>query len=92
MLVHVNGAYMCGWVLHLETEIQYGKCQVIPKFCSVFRQEEKVIIEGEEGEVEQSQHMGPDIHCLIGAYEGAMVCVCVCVCVCVVCVWCVVCV
>ena len=43
--------------LYLKADIKYGKCQVISKVGSILRQEEEVVMEGEEHEVEEAQEV-----------------------------------
>ena len=56
--------------LYLKADIKYGKCQVVSKVSSILRQEEEVVMEGEEHEVEEAQEVWPDVDCLIGTHEG----------------------
>ena len=43
--------------LYLKAEIEYGECQVVSKVGSILREEEEVVMEGEEHEVEESQEV-----------------------------------
>ena len=57
---------------YLKAEIKYGKRQVVSKVGSILREEEEVVMEGEEHEVEESQEVWPDVDCLISTHEGTV--------------------
>ena len=43
--------------LYLKAEIKYGERQVVSKVGSILREEEEVVMEGEEHEVKESQEV-----------------------------------